>query len=105
MIGDSPTLRAAIRVTAPVYCLVLNMRIHYCTLAVYLQRLGDMTEQDAWEEGGYTLEEYQKVWRISNGHYDPDVQVYVVKFSVHYLSNNKKLYHYKPFLKIGDFYF
>jgi len=36
-------------------------------LEVYQERLGDMTEQDAWEEGGYTLDEYKELSRESMG--------------------------------------
>jgi len=46
---------------------------------VYEQRLGDMTEEDAEKEGGYTLEEFKVVWEQIVGPWDPDevVTVYV----------------------------
>ena len=49
-------------------------------LAVYQERLGDMTEQDAYDEGGYTLEGYKETFERIYGFYDPDLLVYVVKF-------------------------
>ena len=48
---------------------------------IYKQRLGDMTEQDAWHEGGYTLKEYKDVWRDINGEWDDEQIVTVVAFS------------------------
>ena len=35
-------------------------------LDVYEQPLGDMTEEDARAEGGYTLAEYARIWEIIN---------------------------------------
>jgi hypothetical protein len=49
--------------------------------AVFQQRLGDMTEKDAYAEGGYTMQEYQDVWRAINGSWNPDDVVYVVRFA------------------------
>lgn len=51
-------------------------------LAVYQQRLGDMTEQDAYEEGGYTLEGYKQAFQKIYGEWDENMIVYVVKFEV-----------------------
>lgn len=42
--------------------------------------LGDMTEEDAQKEGGYTLEEFRDVWREINGEWDPERVVAVVEF-------------------------
>lgn len=50
-----------------------------CT-ALYKQKLGDMTEEDAWEEGGYELQGFREVWGDINGEWDPDKEVYVVEF-------------------------
>ena len=47
---------------------------------VYRQRLGDMTEEDARKEGGYTLDEFRDVWIGINGAWDDDQMVYVVEF-------------------------
>jgi hypothetical protein len=49
-------------------------------LAVYQERLGDMTEQDSYDEGGYTLDGYKETFQRIYGFYDPDFLVYVVKF-------------------------
>lgn len=51
-------------------------------LAIYQQRLGDMTDQDAWEEGGYTLEEYKKKFKEIYGFWDENFIVWVVKFEL-----------------------
>lgn len=47
---------------------------------IYQQPLGEMTERDAQLEGGYTLEEFRKVWREINGKWNPEQSVYVVEF-------------------------
>lgn len=47
----------------------------------YLQPLGDMTEEDADKEGGYTLEEYRNLWEEINGVPFLNRQVvYVIEF-------------------------
>ncbi len=51
-------------------------------IAVYREKLGDMTEQDAYDEGGYTLDEYKETFKRIYGFYDPDKIVYVVKFEL-----------------------
>ncbi len=51
-------------------------------LAVYTQKLGDMTEQDAYEEGGYTLRGYKEVFQRINRFWDDNIVVFVVKFEV-----------------------
>lgn len=48
----------------------------------YRQKLGDMTEEDAQKEGGYTLEEFKKVWESINGKWDPEEEVWVYEFHV-----------------------
>lgn len=47
---------------------------------VYRQPLGEMDEQDADAEGGYTLAEFRDVWREINGEWKPEKVVYVVEF-------------------------
>jgi len=47
---------------------------------VYTQRLGDMSEEEALKEGGYTLEEFKKVWERINGSWNPDEVVVVYEF-------------------------
>jgi hypothetical protein len=49
---------------------------------VYRQRLVDVTEDDAQKEGGYTLEEFKKLWERINGGWDPDEVVWVYEFKV-----------------------
>ena len=49
-------------------------------LKVSQERLGDITEQDAQKEGGYTLESYKAEFKRVYGFWDDDLQVYVVDF-------------------------
>lgn len=47
----------------------------------YMQPLGEMTEENAKAEGGYTLEEYKAVWeRINLIPWDDSMVVYVVVY-------------------------
>jgi hypothetical protein len=46
------------------------------------ERLGDISEEDAWAEGGYTVEEFRKVWERINGRWDPEQEIWVVEFEV-----------------------
>ena len=46
----------------------------------FQQRLGDITEEDAKKEGGYTIEEFRRVWEKINGAWDPDEIVWVYEF-------------------------
>jgi len=49
--------------------------------SVYVQPLGEMTEEDAKKEGGYTLEEFKQRWEEINGvPFDPEEVVHVVEF-------------------------
>lgn len=47
---------------------------------LWRQRLGDMSEQEAQAEGGYTLAEYKEVWIDINGSWNSDEVVWVVDF-------------------------
>lgn len=48
---------------------------------VYQEQLGEMDDRDAEKEGGYTLEEFQRLWEDINGEpWDPEKEVYVVEF-------------------------
>lgn len=47
---------------------------------VYQEPLGEMTEEDATKEGGYSLEEFREVWKEINGEWDPELVVDVVEF-------------------------
>lgn len=51
-------------------------------LTLHREALGAMTEKDAWDEGGYTLEGYKKEWEKINGQgsWGPDLVVWVVQF-------------------------
>jgi len=46
------------------------------------KRLREITPADAMAEGGYTVEEFRKVWRRINGPWDPDKEVTVYDFKV-----------------------
>ena len=47
---------------------------------VYTQRLGDMSEEEALKEGGYSLEEFKKLWERINGSWNPDEVVVAYEF-------------------------
>ncbi len=51
-------------------------------LDVFKQRLGDMTEEDAWMEGCDTLEDYKKEFTKINGYWDDNLVVDVVRFDL-----------------------
>jgi hypothetical protein len=51
-------------------------------LDVSRKKLGDFTAQDAKQEGGYTLEEFKRVWRKLHGEWNPEETVSVVEFKV-----------------------
>jgi ParB family chromosome partitioning protein len=46
------------------------------------RRLADFTEDDAREEGGYTLDEFRELWRRSYGSWNPDETVSIIRFQV-----------------------
>ena len=52
------------------------------------QRLGDMTEQEATAEGGYTLEEYKQIWIGIHGSWNDDEIVWVVDFEFRRRNDN-----------------
>ena len=49
---------------------------------VIRKRLGEMTEEDAREEGDYTLEEFRDLWRRSYGTWNPDELVTIIRFQI-----------------------
>lgn len=46
------------------------------------KRLGDFTEEDAKREGGYTLEEFKRVWKKLHDEWNPSETVNVIRFKV-----------------------
>lgn len=47
----------------------------------YKQELGEMTEEDAKKEGGYTLDEFKERWEeITGQEFDPEQVAYVIEF-------------------------
>jgi ParB family chromosome partitioning protein len=56
---------------------------HFADLRVTLierKRLRYFDEEDAKREGGYTLEEFKKVWKNIHGEWDADLWVYIIHF-------------------------
>ena len=51
-------------------------------LRVFQERLGDITEEDARKEGGYTIEEFKDVWRDITKAWTPDMEVTVYEFEM-----------------------
>lgn len=51
-------------------------------LKVYTERLGDISEEDARKEGGYTVEEFKDVWRDITKAWTPEMDVTVYEFEV-----------------------
>lgn len=47
---------------------------------VYRKKLGDFNEEDARQEGGYTLDEFKKVWKALHGEWNPNESVYIIRF-------------------------
>ena len=49
---------------------------------VIRKRLGELTEEDAYAEGGYTLDEFRDLWRRSYGGWNPEELVTIIRFDV-----------------------
>jgi len=49
---------------------------------IYTKKLREFDEEDAQREGGYTLEEFKKVWIGLHGEWNPDETVNVIRFRV-----------------------
>lgn len=75
-----PKIRVGARVEA--YTRFAELRI----TEISRKRLGDFTEEDAKREGGYTLEEFKKVWKKLHGEWNANETVNVVKFKVENLT-------------------
>jgi ParB family chromosome partitioning protein len=72
-----PKIKAGARVHAAVW------EPHFADLivtSIERKRLDDFTELDAKREGGYTLEQFKKVWRDIHGEWDESKIVYVIHF-------------------------
>lgn len=63
---------------------VVRARVtHFADLEVVdvsRKRLGDFDEKDAKAEGGYTRDEFKKVWKRLHGAWNPDETVYAIRF-------------------------
>jgi len=73
--SKDPRLRPGSRVRAQVS--------HFADLEVVdvkRKRLGEFNESDAKAEGGYSLDEFKKVWKRLHGSWDPLEVVYVIQF-------------------------
>jgi ParB family chromosome partitioning protein len=74
-----PKVKVGARVHAAVW------EPHVADLIITLierKRLADFTELDAEREGGYTLEEFKKVWQNIHGEWNENEVVYVIHFSL-----------------------
>jgi len=49
---------------------------------VIRKRLGELTEEDARQEGDYTLAEFRDLWQRSYGSWNPDELVTIIRFQV-----------------------
>jgi ParB family chromosome partitioning protein len=47
---------------------------------VHRKKLGDFDDEDARQEGGYTLDEFKNIWKRLHGDWNPNETVYVIKF-------------------------
>lgn len=59
---------------------------------VIRKRLGEFTEEDAQREGGYTLDEFKRVWESihGSGSWKPSTEVVVVRFKVDELKSDPR---------------
>jgi len=49
---------------------------------IYRKKLSEFDEEDARREGGYSLEQFKKVWTSIHGEWDPDEAVNVIRFKL-----------------------
>lgn len=47
---------------------------------VYTEPLGKLDKESAEAEGGYTVDEFKRVWRDLHGEWTPEREVYVVEY-------------------------
>ena len=48
----------------------------------YRQRLEDITPDEAFKEGGYSIKDFISVWKRINSSWDPDEEVLVYEFKL-----------------------
>lgn len=49
-------------------------------LSIERKKLRYFNEEDAQREGGYTLNEFKKIWKKTHGEWDEDQLVYMIHF-------------------------
>jgi hypothetical protein len=49
-------------------------------ISVERKKLRYFNEEDASREGGYTLAQFKRRWKETNGHWDDDQLVYIIQF-------------------------
>jgi ParB family chromosome partitioning protein len=74
--GLDPKIRVGARVDA--YTKFAELRV----ANIMRKRLGDFTAEDAKREGGYTLQEFKRVWKKLHGEWTPEEIVNVVTFKL-----------------------
>jgi hypothetical protein len=52
------------------------------------ERLGDLSPEDAQAEGGYSIEQFKRIWKEINGSWNPEQEVWVVEFEVKHAPGN-----------------
>lgn len=61
----------------------LGTGIRIVITRAFQQRLGDITEEDAENEGGYSIKEFQRIWEKISEDCDHSEVVWVYEFRVH----------------------
>ncbi len=70
-----------IKVGAKIHAAVWEPRFaDLVVTSIERKRLGDFTEEDAKNEGGYTLKDFKDVWKNLHGEWNDFESVYVIKF-------------------------
>lgn len=78
--GMDPRIKVGARIEA--YTKFAELRV----VDVSRKKLGDFTEEDAQNEGGYTLDEFRNAWKKLHGSWNPNESVNVIKFKVEKLT-------------------
>lgn len=72
-----------IKVGARIHAAIWEPRIADLLItSIERKRLADFTELDAKREGGYTLEEFKKVWENLHGNWNENEVVCVIHFKL-----------------------